>query len=320
MLGLMSGLNGAGVPAIPQSSGAEAVNRLADETFDDSGAGFSLTEIGIPPTCDVFVFSRGDFEKFRAKGYRIDHCRLEVYRSGEKVRIAGTWPLEQVSTSWILQTFGPGLYDVTGCDAEGNYRKRARMTLGDPNQTAGASPGPTRSVPHGNGGLGEALALLAQLKSLGMFGAPAQDPIREAVGAIMASSAAMQKSMMEFMQLQMAMAEKRQADPTRDVYLSELVKLKLGGSERKSGSVEELAAMLKIAKELLGKSKEGGGEDKPSDVELLLDTARPMLPPLASLMVHFIPEPRQADFLAILNEAAKAMNATGEPADAGDAA
>lgn len=315
----MSSGNGAGVPAIPVSLGSEAVNRLADDTFDDSDGAFSLSEIGIPASCDVFEFSRADFDKFKAKGYRIDHVRLEVYRAGEKVRIPGMWPLEQVSTSWILSKFGPGLYDVTGNDAGGNYRKRARMTLGNPDQqTAGASPSPASPVPQTGGGLGEALALLAQLKSLGLFGATtAQDPIREAVGAIMASSSAMQKSMLEFMQMQMALAEKRQADPTRDVYLSELVKLKLGSGERKSSSVEELAAMLKIAKELLGKPGTGpNGEDKPSDVELLLDTARPMLPPLAALMVHFVPEPRQAAFLEILTEAAKAMNpGAEEPAE-----
>jgi len=172
---------------------------------------------------DIFVIDPIRWAKLQKEGIdtRITRVRIQVWRNDKRVKIPGELAPEQARSSDLLRRWGPGLYELAGCNEQGVYIAGARINVDDPR--AGAAPSPAFGVPPPPAAASGAATFEQQLlqtllaKALAAPAPAAEaDPMRDAMAAIVKGMAVQQQMMSQALQLQMQLQntspEKQQGD------------------------------------------------------------------------------------------------------------
>lgn len=106
-----------------------------------------------PPECDLFQVPATKVADLLARGAdpRIAYVRIRKSEGGTWRPIEGTWPVEQTSRAWILEHWGPGIYDVSGCNEELAFVTRSKIQIHPP-ATRNGHGASSYGNPNGNGG------------------------------------------------------------------------------------------------------------------------------------------------------------------------
>jgi len=127
---------------------------------------------GIPPTCDVFERKAEDTARQLVSGVdpTVAKVRVFVVDRGQQHRVmigsVSEWPPSDVSTGWIIETFGPGTYIVKGFNHASDKVCEGRVSFWDPATRAplGGDSGTPKSDNRAR--VSEAIAQLAELTTL----------------------------------------------------------------------------------------------------------------------------------------------------------
>jgi len=129
-------------------------------------------EWGVPSTCDVFERKVEETARQLASGVdpTVAKIRIFVAERGQQHRIMGEWPPSEVSSAWIIETFGLGTYIVKGYNAasdkvcEGKvsfWDPATRGPLGAPAASEGGAKDPSTRIKSAMADMAESMALQA---------------------------------------------------------------------------------------------------------------------------------------------------------------
>ena len=174
------------------------------------------------PRNDIFTIDPIRWAKLQKEGIdtRITRVRIQVWRNDKRVKIPGELAPEHARASDLLRRWGPGLYELAGCNDQNVFIAGARINVDDPRATAapaaGFAPSPTTAPPTGQTFEQQLLQTLLT-NAIGGAARPQEaDPMRDAMAAIVKGMAMQQQMMTQALQLQMQMQnaspEKQTAD------------------------------------------------------------------------------------------------------------
>lgn len=276
-------------------SGGELVARLlSEDTADEADEVNPRAWLG---DCDVFCLRLEDVKKWERTRRRPQVVRIRRWHGSESSTIPGEFPIETVTTAWAFAQWGPGTYEFTAFDSDGNYMKRAKHSL-----SAGAAAAPLPGLPGVSGPsapapgsmlgqLGDFLQLLTALKAAGLVGGePKQDPMREVVASIVALTQA-QSAM-----LAQSVAAGR---PEKSDMNVELLRALIDQRAPAQSPHEALREAIALSKAFAAAAPNGAPPSK-SDLETFAEVAKPALPGILAMLSHLMPPDARGEYLKLL--------------------
>ena len=259
-------------PSDGASNGGNGEAAFASIDFDDDQPDGAVPFL--PPGCDLFPnFTPDDVERMRAAGRSPTTIRVMRFQNGRRVSITGSWPVDFVSTLWLTQNFGQGVYDVQCLDQSNMFMKQKRHDLQAPPphvaaQQTQAGAGAGGFAPHG-GGYPPPQAYGAppygyppQVQYPGYPPAPPKDDSFDKLLKILTLKMATEQNS-ALTQIKLAEQQNSQTRPM-DVLVMKMLEEKLRDKPKKEsggvGDIKNAIAVLKLANEL-GNGKTDGMAD-----------------------------------------------------------
>lgn len=153
-VGLLRGFNGDMADGDSEGNAEPNPDESADAfagMFDDDGANQGARFV--PDGCDLFAETYTDAKHAELVAAKRDPvgCRVRIKRhiDGKRVQLPGMWPAEQTNSHWLLQTFGPGIYEAQLTDRNNRYVMQERNAV-EGAQYPGSSAIP-QQMAHGYG-------------------------------------------------------------------------------------------------------------------------------------------------------------------------
>jgi len=293
-----------GKPDPDDGESAPESDPIPDLTSDLELSGGQVTgapgAYGLPMSCDVFEPNAETLSRLKDRGVDTRVSRIYIYRmvDGKHERIPGQWSPEEVSTEFLKQRFGPGIYFCKGVNDGGMFVITGRNPIGHAQQRSGFGSFSTGGFDFGQPTNGQQHANPLEVLMLDMLkervSGTKNDPMRDAMADMMKMMAIQTQSTLQLLQAQVQM-KKDDAVPGNDL-LRTLLSVVVKNASGKSGGVEEALGLITMGLNLGRQLTDNPGEKPKEDPDWLKAFAilsDSLGPSLAGIVAQTLPNEEQ---------------------------